>query len=113
MTTFKKLDAHEFHHVLEEQGGIGIVMFTGEFCGSCRAWKQLLQEYQKNNAVRLYEIDAEREMALTNEFDVFHLPALFLYKDGCYHSAIQCEASLSMLEKTIDDCLRNKAMEMP
>lgn len=113
MAGFLQLNSHEFHHVLEQQSGVSIIVFTGESCGSCHAWKQLLQDYQKNHAVAVFEIDAEREMALTNEFDVFHLPALFLYKDGCYHSLLQCEAKLSVLEKTVDDCLHKKAMEMP
>jgi len=113
MHKFKKLNSHEFHHVLEVQQGTAIVMFTGVLCSSCRAWKKLLLDYQQNNAILLYEIDAEQEMALTNEFDVFHLPALFIYKDGQYHAPLQCEASLSVLEKAVRDCLQKEAMEMP
>ena len=113
MSDFQTLNTYEFHHVLETQKGVCVVMFTGEACGSCRAWKQLLLDYQEKHDVTLYEIDAERDMALTNEFDVFHLPALFLYKNGHYHTPLQCEASMSKLEQTIANCLIADAMEMP
>jgi len=113
MSEFKTLNAFEFHHVLAEQAGISIVMFTGKACSSCRAWKQLLLDYQLKHNITLYEIDAERDMALTNEFDVFHLPALFIYKDGLYHSELQCQARMHELEQAIENYLSADAMEMP
>ena len=113
MPGFKKLESFEFHHELEMQAGTSLVMFTGESCGSCRAWKQLLISYQKQHAITLYEIDAGKDMALVNEFDVFHLPAMFLYAQGRYHSPLQCEAKLPVLEQAIHDCLQADAREMP
>ncbi len=114
MSKLISLNAHEFHHVLEEQRGISLVFFTHTLCSSCRAWKMLLQNYmQDHSGVKVFEIDAETEMALTNEFEIFHLPAMFLYHNGQYHAPIECEASLKVLEQTINGLLLVPAGELP
>ncbi|NOY67417.1 MAG: thioredoxin family protein [Gammaproteobacteria bacterium] len=113
MSVFQTLNTHEFHHVLEVQTGVSVVMFTSKGCGSCRVWTQLLTEYHNQHDITIFEVDAERDMALTNEFEVFHLPALFLYKGGQFHSPLQCEAQIVKLENAINDCLLADAVDMP
>ena len=109
-----QLDQFDFHHKLAETEGLAIVIFTGPACGSCKAWKLLLQEYQsRNQQVRCFEVDVERDQALATEFSVFHLPALFLYRNGHYHGQIQCEATLSALDTTLTDLLKQSPQEMP
>jgi thioredoxin-like negative regulator of GroEL len=114
MSTLEHLNTYDFHHVLEEQRGMSLVFFTHALCSSCRAWKKLLQTYIQERAdIRVFEVDAETEMALTNEFEVFHLPALFLYRDGKYHAPVQCTASLTALDSTIASLLQAPARELP
>jgi len=114
MSMLEQLNAHDFHHVLEQQKGVCLIIFSHDLCSSCRAWKQLLQTYiQDRSDIGVYEVNAETEMALTNEFEVFHLPALFLYKDGKYHTPVQCAASLEVLDATIASLLQKQAMDMP
>ena len=108
------LDQFEFHHTMSEMSGSVIVIFTGPACGSCKAWKKLLKEFKRLNPdVRLFEVDVEQDQALATEFSVFHLPALFLYRDGNYHGEIECEASLSALDSTLTELLRQSPQEMP
>jgi thiol-disulfide isomerase/thioredoxin len=86
----EKLDQFEFHHVLEETPGNSIVLFTAPHCGSCRAMKLALgQVLAEERGWHVFEVDAERDLALVREFDVFHLPALFLYRDGAFHAPLQ------------------------
>jgi thiol-disulfide isomerase/thioredoxin len=86
----RKLDQFEFHHVLEETPGISVVFFTAPHCGSCRAMKQALgQLLEQGTDWHVYEIDGAQDLALVREFEVFHLPALFVYKDGAYHAPLQ------------------------
>ena len=93
---------------------MSLVFFTHSLCSSCRAWKQLLQIYAASHqAIRIFEVDAETEMALTNEFEVFHLPALFLYKDGRYHAPLQSVASLEAIDQAITQLISMPAEEMP
>lgn len=89
-------------------------MFTGPSCSSCRAWKKLLEKYQHNHPdLALFEVDAEQDMALVREFDVFHLPAIFLFVDGHFHCEFQSEATLAAIERSINTALAAPAQEMP
>ena len=111
MSMLEQLNAHDFHHVLEQQRGLCLIIFSHDLCSSCRSWKKLLQTYmQERPGIRVYEVNAETEMALTNEFEVFHLPALFLYKDGKFHAPVQCAARLEVLDETIASLLQEQAM---
>jgi len=111
---FTILDQFNFHHTMAETSGVAIVIFSGPACGSCRAWKQLLGNYQKRHPdVRLFEIDTERDQALASEFSVFHLPALFAYRDGRYHAAISCEATIGALDETLHSLLMSPAQDAP
>jgi len=113
MSTFTPLNAADFHHRLEEESGVSLVFFTHELCGSCQSWKKLLLQLQQSSSVTVFEVNAETEMALTNEFEVFHLPALFLYRDGRFHAPFQCVASLQAVRDTIDLLLGQPAVELP
>lgn len=114
MSSLESLNTHNFHHVLEGVSGVSLVFFTHSLCSSCRAWKQLLQTYSASHQdIRIFEVDAESEMALTNEFEVFHLPALFLYKDGQYHAPFQSVASLEAIDQAITRLLSKPAEDMP
>ena len=114
MSTIESLNAHNFHHEIEETAGVSLVFFSHALCGSCRGWKQLLQSYSSAyDDIKIFEVDAESEMALTNEFEVFHLPALFLYKDGQFHAPFESIASVDEINQNIRRLLKLPAREMP
>jgi thioredoxin-like negative regulator of GroEL len=108
------LDQFNFHHRLAATRGVALVFFTSADCGSCRLWKRLLGQYRGHGGdFSVYEVDAQRDMALTREFEVFHLPALFLYRDGHYHGPLQCEAQAAALTRAIEAALAAPAQELP
>ena len=108
------LDQFSFHHRLAQTPGISLVFFSSAECGSCRQWKQVLGCYHLLHPdIRLFEVDAQRDMALTREFEVFHLPALFLFVDGEFHRGVQSEASAEKLHHAITDALAATSQEMP
>ena len=114
MGAFTSLDEFEFHHALAGTRGIALVIFTGAGCGSCRAWKRLLVAYRTQHPdLALFEVDAGHVQALAREFNVFHLPALFLYRDGHFHSALQSEAHPDTLRAVIEAALATPAQEAP
>jgi thioredoxin 1 len=111
---FPQLDQFEFHHRLARTSGLSIVIFTSHGCSSCKAWKRLLADYRRQHLeTHVFEVDAERDLALTREFGVFHLPALFLYLNGRYHCSLQCEARMQILEDTIERTIAGPAQEPP
>jgi thioredoxin-like negative regulator of GroEL len=115
MTVFPILDQFNFHHTLEATRGVVIVFFTRAGCGSCRHWRGVLADYgaQRAPAMRVFEIDAVRDSALTREFGVFHLPALFLYLDGHFHAELRAEAHPAKLRAAIEAQLLAPAEEEP
>jgi thioredoxin 1 len=114
MGAFTPLDEFGFHHALAGTHGLALVMFTGAGCSSCRAWKRLLAAYRAQHPeLALFEVDAGHAQALAREFSVFHLPALFLYRDGHFHCALQAEAHPDKLRAAIEAALVAPAQEAP
>jgi len=114
MDPFVPLDEFGFHHRLAETASEALVMFTGASCSSCRAWKHLLTEYHRRHPeLALFEVDAGHAQALAREFGVFHLPALFLYRDGQFHGALQCEARPDVLASAISNVFSGPAQDAP
>lgn len=104
----------EFHHLLEEVPGPALVLFTGPDCGACRQLKAVLAEDGGIlDGVRLFEVDVERDMALMREFEVFHLPALFLFSDGQFHCELHSEPRPQRIREAIDAALARPPEEAP
>lgn len=114
MAAVRPLEQFEFHQTLDHTRGMALVFFSSSECSSCRYWEQLLDEYSRKYLdVRIFKVDAGRDQALTQEFGVFHLPALFLYMDGEFRAELQCEATLVALRTAIAQAMSAPPQEMP
>jgi thioredoxin-like negative regulator of GroEL len=108
------LNEHEFYNRLAETLGPCIVFFTKPGCSACRAWKLLLNDLlQHRYDIIVYQVDAEQNMALSHEYELFHLPALYLFVNGEFHCELQVEARLSHLLAGIDAALAAPAEDAP
>lgn len=108
------LNDANFYSVIQATSGICVVFFTSEGCNSCRYWKELLSQLvTKRPSLRVYEIDAQQSMGLTQEYEVFHLPALFVFVNGQYHAPLQCEARLDTIDQTLDKLVASPSQEAP
>ncbi len=111
---FENLSQFDFHHRLAELQSPALVFFTSKDCGACRHLKVILTSVQQLQADwHVFEVDAQIEMGLTREFEVFHLPALFLFADGEFHSELRCEATPETVERAVQEALRKPAQEAP
>jgi len=109
-----RLDQFSFHHTLASTAGDVLVIFTGPACGACRRLKRVLEEYAQQFAdLTLFEVDAGEDMALTREFEVFHLPSMFLFRDGQFHCELHSEAQPQRLRRAIDAAFAAPAQEQP
>ena len=114
MSVLPQLDQFNFHHTLEATPGVSLVLFTGPACGACRQVKALLAAHADEFArVNLFEVNAEQDMGLVNEFAVFHLPALFLFHEGHFHAELHSEPRVRALLDAIDHSLSQPAQEAP
>lgn len=110
----QRLDQFTFYPTLADTPGPALVFFSAASCGSCRQWKRLLGDYATAaDALPVFEIDAGQDLALAREFELFHLPALFLFVDGEFHRPLQCAAGLAQLRAAIDANLALPAEEAP
>ena len=113
-----ELDEFNIHTVLAETAGISLIFFSGPHCSSCHHLKQLLNtEFQQItehfSKFSAFEIKADKAAALVNEFGVFHLPSLYLYRDGEFHCELQAEAIPSKIIEAIEAALLKPAEEEP
>lgn len=114
MSAIRAIEQFDFHHNLEKSSGTAIVFFSSNECLSCRHWQQLLEHYCKlRPEIHVFKVDAGMDLALTEEFNVFHLPSLFVYHNGQYHAPLQCEARLELLDAAIKKVLAAPAEEAP
>ncbi len=112
--SIQRLNDHEFYSILAETTGPSIVFFTKPGCSSCRLWKRLLGELlQQRDDIHVFQVDAEQNMALSHEYELFHLPALFLFVDGEFHCELQSEAHLAHLQAALKDALSSPPEEAP
>ncbi|MEJ2307722.1 MAG: thioredoxin family protein [Gammaproteobacteria bacterium] len=108
------LDQFNYHHTLEETPGVALVCFTSPACGSCKAFRRALEQFIASwTDVAVFEIDAQMNPALVNELGFFHLPTLYLYRDGEFHRELQPQPSPKSIRDAIDTALRRPAMEAP
>lgn len=110
----RELSDGDFHPTIELTRGVCLVFFSGPHCGACRLLQTLLEaEGYHLGLDTVVKIDAHRNAGLAREFDVFHLPALFLYRDGQYHAAIHAALSVPALRTAINAACQAAAQEAP
>lgn len=112
MDRYESLRAHDYHHRLAATPGLGLVLFSSPECGTCRRIEALLPDAAPAHA-RLYKVDVQRDAALARAFDIFHLPDLFLYRDGHFHARLDSVVTPVALGRAIDAALAAPAQEEP
>jgi thioredoxin-like negative regulator of GroEL len=110
----ERLDQFDYQHRLEATRGPALVFFTGPHCGACRQLRQALVEYRAaHRGIRLFEVDAERDLALARALSVFHLPSMFLYRDGEFHCQLHSQPLPQRLHQAIERALDQPQEEEP
>lgn len=108
------LDAGGFHHRLQEVAGPAVILFTRRGCSACHAMGDALRRWQaEGDAPALFRVDAEVDTALVREFEIFHLPALFVFVDGEYHGPLQAPPRVPLLREALAARLRLPPEEAP
>lgn len=110
---FERVSEGDFHARLARQPGVAVVLFSTPHCGSCRAWKQLLPQALVDVADALFEVDVAEATGVARYFDIFHLPTIYLYRDGHFHAELQCEARPATIRDTARRLLDGPAQEEP
>ena len=89
------------------------MLFSAPHCGACRAWKQLLPQALDAMAATCYEVDVGEATGVARYFGIFHLPTVYLYRNGQFHAELQCEARRDSIRETALRLLAAPAQDEP
>jgi thioredoxin 1 len=113
MLAFKQLDEFSFYAALAQSPGASLVLFDSPECGACRTLKQQLPALLGAAVQQLYRVDVGESTGLAREYEVFYLPALFLFVDGHFHAPVQSVLTAPALRAAIESVMRQPAQEAP
>lgn len=116
MAEIKTLTEFDYHQCLAETTNLALVYFTAPYCSACHHLTKVLQQYlqsSNDNDIAIFNVDAGMSMALVNEFNVFHLPSMFLYQHGHYHCQLHAEPLPTAITQAIHRALQLPAEEEP
>lgn len=92
--------------------GTSLLIFTSRGCASCRWARQELPN-QRLPVDRLCWVDAGDNGGLVARYAVFHLPMLFVIRDGQFYGAVQARLSGAELLQTLALALSQPPEELP
>jgi thioredoxin-like negative regulator of GroEL len=113
LPAFSRLAEGGFHARLAATAGVAVVLFSAPHCGSCRAWKRLLPEALAGVADALFEVDVSEATGVARSYGIFHLPTVYLYRDGRFQAELQCEARREVIREAARHLLAAPAQEEP
>ncbi|PZP23996.1 thioredoxin family protein [Pseudomonas kuykendallii] len=99
-------------HRLLELTGVSLLVFTSIGCASCR-WARRELPGMALPVERLCWVDAGDNGGLVERYGVFHLPALFVIRDGQFFGALQARLERASLVSALDAALAGPAEELP
>ncbi|MDH0744775.1 thioredoxin family protein [Pseudomonas sp. GD03842] len=92
--------------------GTSLLIFTSVGCSNCRWARQRLPELALP-VERLCWIDAEENGGAVQRYGVFHLPALFVVRDGEFHGALRSELSVGAISQGLTHALSRVPDDLP
>lgn len=82
------LDDRTADRYLLDASGLTLLVFMSRTCPNCKIAKERLPDM--GLAVdRIAWVDAGENGGLVQRYEVFHLPAMFVIRDGVYYGAVQ------------------------
>lgn len=94
------------------QPGTTLVVFTSPGCSSCRTARKMLPDMQLP-IDQLCWIDAGDNGGLVERYGIFHLPALFVVRDGAFYGELKSRLSEGELAHHIRMALLLEPDELP
>lgn len=113
MPQWLALDEFGFDQTLAATPGVALVMFGQPGCGACRGWLAQLPQWLAASGVSLFYVDVACAQALAYRFELFHLPAFVLYRQGLFHRRFASAFSGAAVLASLADSLAALSEEEP
>ena len=110
---FEALHEGDYHARLAATRGTTVVLFSNAHCGACRVWKHLLPSALIDLVAHFFEVDAGTATGIARYFGIFHLPTVYLYRDGHFHAELQAEARAVAVQDAVRNLFAAPAQEEP
>lgn len=107
-----ELTDFDVDHRLLELPGTSLVIFTSIGCASCR-WARRELPGLDLPIERVCWIDAAENGGVVQRYQVFHLPAVFVVRDGAFYGALHARLTLPELSAGLRRALSLDADELP
>ena len=107
-----ELDDGTADRILLDAPGTTLLVFYSKTCADCRMARQTLPGFQLP-AERLGWIDAGMNGGLVKRYEVFHLPSLFLVRDGVFYGAVNAALDAWDLRMQMRLALDSYPAELP
>lgn len=105
----RALDPLDFYPTLDASSGVVLVVFVRPACGACRALKAALDRIELPSLL----VDVEQGPGLAQTFELFHLPAMFVWREGEYHAPVDAAPRPAAILAAVDAALAGPAQEEP
>lgn len=92
--------------------GVSLVIFTSVGCAGCRFAREQLPRLDLK-VDQLCWIDAGNNGGVVERYQVFHLPALFVVRDGEFFGLLQSRLTCTELNAAVGQALNRIAEELP
>ena len=112
-SAYQPLTEGDYHARIARASGYAVVLFTHVHCASCRAWKRLLSEALSTRVRHFFEVDVALDTGAARYFGIFHLPTIYLYRNGQFHAELQCAAQRDVIQRAVDRLFALPAQEEP
>jgi thioredoxin-like negative regulator of GroEL len=113
LAAFESLGEGDYHARLAATAGTVVVLFSAARCAACRVWKRLLPAALDDVAAQFFEVDIGEATAVARYFGIFHLPTIYLYRDGHFHAELQTEARPDAIRHAVHALIAAAAQEEP
>ena len=110
---FEPLTEGDYHARIARTSSDAVVLFSHIHCASCRAWKRLLPEALATSVQHFFEVDVALDTGAARYFGIFHLPTIYLYRNGQFHAELQCPARSEAIQRTVASLFDLPAQEEP
>lgn len=106
------LDDGTADRYLLDAGGVSLLVFETPGCGNCRLARERLPELNLPIA-RICWVDAGENRGLVERYEVFHLPSMFVVRDGVYYGPVNATLEGWDIRRQIALCLGSYPAELP
>jgi thioredoxin 1 len=92
--------------------GLTLIAFHSRTCGTCRIARDQLPDMELS-VERICWIDAGDNGGLVERYEVFHLPALFVVRDGAFYGPVSASLAEWDVRQQISLALDSYPAELP